>query len=360
MSKSIKVLIVDDSALIRKMLKEIISHAPDMEVVGTASDPLIAREKIKRLHPDVLTLDIEMPKMDGISFLKKIMSLRPMPVIMISTLTEKGAQVTMDALAIGAFDFIAKPQVNDEAELLDYEQEIVEKIRAAATSNIAKVERSTFRDSKPAATSLYDNFVPYKNFIATIGASTGGTEAIKEVLSALPANCPPIVIAQHIPESFSHSFARRLDLCCAMNVHEAMHGERIKSGNVYIAPGGQHLYVKRDGTGCVCQLSGGVLVNRHRPSVDVLFASVAEVYGRRSCAALLTGMGADGAKGLLQLKQAGAHTMVQDQATSVVWGMPGVAVSMMAHNEQLPLDKVAKSILYQSGKAESGKALLKG
>ncbi|PCI43544.1 MAG: chemotaxis response regulator protein-glutamate methylesterase [Moraxellaceae bacterium] len=350
MSADIKVLIVDDSALIRKILSEIINTAQGMEVVGTASDPHIARDKIKKLSPDVLTLDIEMPKMDGISFLKKIMSLRPMPVIMISTLTEKGAQVTMDALSIGAFDFIPKPRMDEQSKLLHYQQEIVEKIRAAAASNIARIDRGQRKKASQTATGEMAGYTPSSGYMLAIGASTGGTEAIKDVLMGMPANCPPIVIAQHIPESFSTSFARRLNSCCPIHVHEAINGENILPGHAYLAPGSEHLYVKKKGAGFVCQLSAGELVNRHRPSVDVLFESVAKACGNQVSAALLTGMGADGAKGLLKIKQAGGYTVVQDQATSVVWGMPGVAVSMQAHQEELPLLKVASGLLKHSGK----------
>ena len=350
MPADIKVLIVDDSALIRKILSEIIHTAPGMEVVGTASDPHIAREKIKKLSPDVLTLDIEMPKMDGISFLKKIMSLRPMPVIMISTLTEKGAQVTMEALSIGAFDFIPKPKMDEQNKLLSYQQEIIGKIRAAANSNIAQIDRGQRKKPKRTTTSELAGYIPYSGFMLAIGASTGGTEAIKDVLMGMPANCPPIVIAQHIPESFSASFARRLNSCCPIHVHEAVNGENILPGHAYLAPGSEHLYIKKKGAGYVCQLSAGELVNRHRPSVDVLFESVAKECGNKVSAALLTGMGADGAKGLLQIKQAGGYTVVQDEATSVVWGMPGVAVSMHAHKEELPLLKVAGGMLKYSGK----------
>ncbi|MCG8613486.1 MAG: chemotaxis response regulator protein-glutamate methylesterase [Pseudomonadales bacterium] len=339
-----KVLIVDDSQLIRSILTEIINSAGDLQVVGTAIDPYDAREKIKSLLPDVITLDIEMPKMDGISFLKNLMRLRPMPVVMISTLTEKGAPATLEALALGAVDYIAKPKANEANALNAYANDIIEKVRVAANANVQAPTRNTDPGKQPRSGAQME----FRNDACiAIGASTGGTEAIKEVLMSMPLNCPPIVIAQHIPPVFSTTYAERMNRTCGITVKEAQSGDILAPGAAYLAPGDDHLLLKRKGAQYVCELSKADPVNRHRPSVEVLFDSVASVVGEKSVAALLTGMGADGAAALLRLKQAGAFTIAQDEQTSVVWGMPGVAVKLGAAEKVLPLKQVGRALLGQ-------------
>jgi len=348
----IRVLIVDDSALVRRILSEVLSADPALEVVGTASDAYMARDKIKQLNPDVLTLDVEMPKMDGVTFLRNLMRLRPMPVVMVSSLTEHGAEVTLDALAVGAVDYLPKPKIDIAATLTDYADELRAKIRSAAA---ARVRPYTGAASAPgvngvaprlgvdavlARSSARRQFRTTERIIA-IGASTGGTEAIKEVLVQLPADTPGIVITQHIPKAFSAAFARRMDACCQMTVYEAEDGQVILPGHVYIAPGDQHLLVVRDGARYVCRLDDGPPVNRHKPSVDVLFRSVAQQAGRNAVGVILTGMGKDGAVGLKEMREAGGPTIAQDEATSVVWGMPGEAVAIGAAAETLPLGQVA-------------------
>lgn len=338
----IKVLIVDDSALIRSLLKTLIDADHRLEVVTTANDPFDAREKIKKFNPDVITLDIEMPKMNGIAFLKNLMRLRPMPVVMISTLTQAGAPATLEALEIGAVDYLPKPQGDDPHALEAYAKDICEKIYWAAKANVTPVVAVPSKVSTVAAGKLK------AGFIAAIGASTGGTEAIKHVVSSLPENSPPVVIAQHIPAAFSSSFAKRLDGCSAVTVHEAENMQPIVPGHVYLAPGHSHLTIKQSAGGYLCRLDDGPEVNRHRPSVEPLFDSVRQICGKNSMAVLLTGMGADGASALLRMKEAGAHTIVQDEATSVVWGMPGAAFKMGAACEVLALNNIAKAILKRS------------
>jgi len=348
----VRVLIVDDSALVRRILTEVLSADPALEVVGTASDAYVAREKIKQLSPDVLTLDVEMPKMDGVTFLRNLMRLRPMPVVMVSSLTEHGAEVTLDALAVGAVDYLPKPKIDIAATLTDYADELRAKIRSAATARVrpytgaaagnggAAVVPRLGVDAVLAKAPVRRQFRTTDRIIA-IGASTGGTEAIKEVLVQLPADTPGVVITQHIPKAFSTPFARRMDACCQMTVYEAQDGQLILPGHVYIAPGDQHLLVVRDGARYVCRLDDGPPVNRHKPSVDVLFRSVAQQAGRNAIGVILTGMGKDGALGLREMREAGSPTLAQDEATSVVWGMPGEAVALGAAAEMLPLGEVA-------------------
>lgn len=348
----IKVLIVDDSALVRQVLTEILSSDPGVEVVGAAVDPFAAREKIKQLNPDVLTLDVEMPKMDGITFLTNIMRLRPMPVVMISSLTEQGAEITLQALEIGAIDYVAKPKLDVAHGIKEYAAEIIEKVKVASR---AKVRPKDFlvdshvpeRHSADAVIKKkFDNkrFASTEKIIA-IGASTGGTEAIKDVLLGFPADAPGIVITQHIPAQFSRPFAERMDRTCAMNVCEAQDGQQILPGHAYIAPGSHHLMVERSGARYICRLSDGPPVNRHRPSVDVLFRSVAQNAGSNAVGVILTGMGNDGAAGMKEMQETGAPTIAQDENTSVVWGMPGEAVKLGAANEILPLEKIAAKVL---------------
>ena len=355
--KKIRVLIVDDSALIRQLLTEILSSDPEIEVVGAAVDPYAAREKIKALNPDVLTLDVEMPKMDGITFLGNIMRLRPMPVVMISSLTEQGADVTLRALELGAVDFVAKPRLDVVEGMNEYAAEIIAKVKAAAHVPISVLERGASGAEPPPKLSADavlgkatgGHFNTTHKVIA-IGASTGGTEAIKEVLSVLPADAPGIVITQHIPEAFSAPFARRMNGICDMVVKEADDGEPVLPGHVYIAPGSHHLLVERSGAQYFCRLDAGPPVNRHRPSVDVLFRSVAQNVGGNAVGVILTGMGDDGALGLKEMREAGAATIAQDEKTSVVWGMPGEAVKQGGVDHVLPLDKVAGQMLNLVGK----------
>ena len=356
MSKKIKVLIVDDSALVRQMLTEIINSDRELEVVGAAADPLIAREKIKQLNPDVLTLDVEMPRMDGISFLSNLMRLRPMPVVMVSTLTEEGAEITLDALELGAIDFITKPKIDFSNTIQDYAEDLIEKIKVAASANVTTKKKLLSKpqqfeiqkkNNADAILQLNDKKPNYRltDTIIAIGASTGGTEAIKEVLVDMPADSPGIVITQHIPEKFSTSFAKRMDSVCSMKVCEAQEGQQILPGHVYIAPGSHHLLIERSGARYICRLNDGPAVNRHKPSVNVLFRSVANQVGQNAIGAILTGMGDDGAEGLLEMKQTGAFTIAQDEQTSVVWGMPGEAVKRDATQDILPLGKIASRLI---------------
>lgn len=344
--KKIRVLVVDDSSLAQKVITEILSQDELIEVVGAAPDPYIAREMIKKLNPDVLTLDIEMPKMDGISFLRNLMRLRPMPVIMISTLTEKGANVTLEALSLGAIDCVHKPNISDAKSLKDYSHEIIFKVKTAATARL----QATPNKPPAAICRAAPEGHLRNNSIVAIGASTGGTEAIKAVLSMLPAKMPPIVISQHIPVSFSSSFAKRLDSQSNLTVCEASDGQILKPGHAYLAPGDDHLIVEpsRYQGQYLCRLLRSEPVNRHRPSVDVMFDSVAEHFGKQAIGALLTGMGADGARGLLHMRQQGAHTVIQDENTSVVWGMPGAAFKLGACDQVLGLTKIASELVKQS------------
>ena len=351
-SSPIRVLIVDDSALIRQLLTSILSEDEEIEVVGTANDPYIARDKIKILQPDVITLDVEMPRMDGITFLTNLMRLHPMAVVMVSSLTHKGADVTLRALELGVLDFVTKPDL-DVARMLDaFSEEIITKVKTAARVPARIIENKSESAKKviaqlkdlPKVTKGSGHFKTTDKVIA-IGASTGGTEAIKEVLMALPADAPGIVISQHIPPLFSSSFAARMNDCSQMEVCEAQDGQQILNGHAYIAPGSQHLKVVRDGARFICRLDDGPPVNRHKPSVDVMFDSVAENVGNNSVGVILTGMGSDGAKGLKNLHELGVPTIAQDEKTSVVWGMPGSAVELGAIDSILPLDKVAGKIL---------------
>ena len=350
----IRVLIVDDSALMRQMLSAILSTDPAIEVVGTAPDPLVAREKIKALNPDVLTLDVEMPRMDGIDFLGRLMRLRPMPVVMISTLTERGAEVTMRALELGAVDFVAKPRVGLANGLNELATQIVDKIRVAA---VAHVRRSSAVPAGSAAnagaaagapaaassTSLLGRLSTEK--IIAIGASTGGTEAIREVLVRLPADSPAIVITQHMPPGFTTSFAARLNSLCQITVKEAVNGERILPGHAYIAPGGLQFRIARSGANYVAVVEDAPPVNRHKPSVEVLFKSVAAVAGRNAYGIMLTGMGADGAAAMREMKDAGSYNYVQDEASCIVFGMPREAIAHGAADEVLPLSQIAQALI---------------
>ncbi len=342
----IKVLIVDDSALIRSVMSEIIGRQPDMEVVGVAPDPIVARDLIKLTNPDVLTLDVEMPKMDGLDFLEKLMRLRPMPVVMVSSLTERGSEITMRALELGAVDFVTKPKLSIQSGMRDYADMIADKIRAASKARI-KARLIQVAGSTKAAGPLPSirNPLTSSEKLIIIGASTGGTEAIREFLMQMPSDCPGILIAQHMPEGFTRSFARRLDSLCKISVNEAAGGERVLPGHAYIAPGHSHLLLARSGANYVTQLDQGELVNRHRPSVDVLFRSAASAAGKNAVGVILTGMGKDGAAGMLEMKNAGAYNFAQDEASCVVFGMPREAIALGATHEVGPLNALPGMVL---------------
>jgi two-component system, chemotaxis family, protein-glutamate methylesterase/glutaminase len=337
----VRVLIVDDSAVMRQLLSGLLAEDPEIEVVGTAADPHIARERIKALNPDVVTLDVEMPHMDGLTFLRKIMTLRPMPVVMISTLTQRGAETTLEALEIGAVDFIAKPSGGAlAASIADLAEELQRKVKAAARVRVG-VNRLA---AAPPAPRLQRS-AHLKEKIVFIGASTGGVEALKAVLMALPADCPPTLITQHMPPRFTAGFADRLDRQCPMRVSEAVDDQTVEPGHVYIAPGSHHLEIARVGTRRVCRLSDAPPVAGHRPSVDVLFHSAARVCGQSAVGAILTGMGKDGAEGLLEMRQAGAKTLGQDEDSSLIYGMPRVAFERGAVMRQCSLAHMADAII---------------
>ena len=343
-----RVLIVDDSAVVRQMLSEILASDPGIEVVGTAADPLLAREKIKRLAPDVITLDVEMPRMDGLAFLENLMRLHPLPVVMISSLTERGADTTLQALSLGAVDFVSKPKLDVARGLQDYAEEIITKVKTAARSRVRTLSRPVVPQVRlDPATAPKPRSIQFRTTdrLIAIGASAGGTEALRVVLEGMPADAPAVVLTQHLPATFSTAFAERLDKHSAMSVREATDGEAVLAGHAYLPPGGKHLRIIRDGARWRCRIDDGPAVNRHKPAVDVLFRSVAESAGANAIGAILTGMGDDGARGLLELKNAGAPTLVQDEATSVVWGMPGAAFKLGAASEQLPLERIAERLL---------------
>jgi two-component system, chemotaxis family, protein-glutamate methylesterase/glutaminase len=343
----IKVLIIDDSALIRSVLSEIINQQPDMEVIAVAPDPLVARELIKQTNPDVLTLDVEMPKMDGLDFLEKLMRLRPMPVIMVSSLTERGSEITMRALELGAVDFVTKPKLSIQSGMLEYADLIADKIRAASKARVRSRAAHMVKDSeqRPGVLPMMKNPLMSSEKLIIIGASTGGTEAIKSFLEQMPSDCPGILITQHMPEGFTRSFAKRLDGLCKISVSEAAGGERVLPGHAYIAPGHSHLLLARSGANYVTQLDTGAPVNRHRPSVDVLFRSAAINAGKNAVGVILTGMGKDGALGMLEMKNAGAHNFAQDEASCVVFGMPREAIAVGATHEVGPLDELPSRVL---------------
>lgn len=344
--KPIKVLIVDDSAFIREMFFQILSEDDEIEVIGEASDPYDARQKIKDLNPDVMTLDIEMPHMDGISFLEKVMHLRPMPVVMVSTLTQKGADATMRCLELGAVDTIAKPtNQQNRAAILTLKEELTEKVKVAAKANIRGFQKEKITGLQGSAQ------LKASDKIIAIGASTGGVEAIREVLQPLPAEMPPILITQHMPVGFTASFAKRLDTICTLHVCEAEHNQPIKPGYVYIAPGSAHLRLMKSAAGYVCKVGGTEKVSGHCPSVDVLFDSFASVAGKKAIGVILTGMGKDGAIGLKHMRDAGAYTIGQDERSSVVYGMPRAANLNQAVVKELSLPAIAEEILRQSSSA---------
>lgn len=339
----IRVLVVDDSALVRSLLTEIINRQTDMECIGVASDPLVAREQIRALNPDVITLDVEMPRMDGLDFLEKLMRLRPMPVVMVSTLTERGADVTMRALELGAIDFVAKPKLGLADGLRQLTSDITDKIRTAAKAHIKRAPAANAPRPAAAAPSSVGRLSTEK--IIFIGASTGGTEATKDVLMMLPADCPAVMITQHMPPGFTNSYAKRLDGLARINVREATDGERVLPGHAYLAPGGMHMWVERSGANYIARVRDGDPVNRHKPSVEVLFDSAARVVGQNAIGIMLTGMGADGARAMKTMRDAGSYNVCQNEATCVVFGMPREAIAAGAAHEVLPLQQIATHVL---------------
>jgi two-component system, chemotaxis family, protein-glutamate methylesterase/glutaminase len=346
-----KVVVVDDSALVRGLLAEIINRQPDMTCVGAASDPLVAREMIRNLNPDVITLDIEMPRMDGIDFLSRLMRLRPMPVVMVSTLTERGADVTLRALELGAVDFVAKPKIGIADGLRQLGDDITDKIRTAARATVRRLSTpppgtggASASPGSPTPTVASLGRLSTEK-IVFIGASTGGTEATREVLVRLPPDSPAVMITQHMPPGFTRSYAARLDSLCRIRVAEASDGERVLPGHAYIAPGGLHLSVERSGANYIARVRDGEPVNRHKPSVEVLFQSAARVVGPNAVGVMLTGMGADGARAMKELRDAGSYNYVQDEASCVVFGMPREAIAHGAAHEVLPVTQIAPKLI---------------
>ena len=355
----IKVVIVDDSALIRSVMREIISSQPDMEVVGVAPDPIAARDVIRETNPDVITLDVEMPRMDGLDFLERLMRLKPTPVVMVSSLTERGSEITMRALELGAVDFVTKPKISIQSGMHEYAEMIADKVRAASRARVKARQAAPVAGDAQAADSslpLLRNTLASSEKLIIVGASTGGTEAIKEFLVRMPTDCPAILIVQHMPEGFTTSFAKRLDGLCKISVKEAVHGERVLPGHAYIAPGHSHLLLGRSGANYVTELDQGPPVNRHRPSVDVLFRSAATNAGKNAVGVILTGMGKDGAAGMLEMKEAGAWNVAQDEASCIVFGMPREAIAIGAAHEVAPLTELPAKVL-QRINSEGGRAL---
>jgi two-component system chemotaxis response regulator CheB len=351
----IKVLVVDDSALIRSLLKEIIEQDPELQLVGQAPDAYVARDLIKQFNPDVITLDIEMPRMDGLTFLEKLMTARPTPVVMISSLTESGSEATFRAMELGAVDFVAKPKLGIREGMEAYADDIRDKIKAASRARLSKPRAAgKAMDSRDKAPRESRSPIVGTEKIIAIGASTGGTEAIKDVLIDMPADSPGIVITQHMPPGFTRTFAERLNRLSRLHVIEARGGERILPGHAFVAPGDHHLLVERSGANYVTRLSDAPQVHRHRPAVDPMFESVAKCAGRNVIAALLTGMGKDGAIGLKTIREAGGYTVAQDEASCVVYGMPREAVLLGGAEEVLSLEQIAEALMQQVRKRGGG------
>jgi two-component system chemotaxis response regulator CheB len=348
--KKIRVLTVDDSALMRHVLAALLAKDPDIEVIGSAPDPYIAREKIKALNPDVLTLDVEMPKMDGLTFLEKLMRGHPMPVVMVSSLTEAGCQTTLRALELGAVDFITKPKIDLRDGMEDIAHDLIAKVKAAAVAQVSRLgegikgEHHAQHDPRPPLASL-SAMIKTTDRIIAIGSSTGGTEAVKDVLEVMPPNTPPILVTQHMPERFTKTWADRLNSLCRISVKEAQDGDSVLPGHALVAPGGYHMALERSGARYTVRINQDAPVNRHRPSVDVTFASVARYAGANAIGVILTGMGGDGAKEMLTMKQAGAFTIAQDEGSCVVFGMPKEAIKAGAVDKVLPLSEIAGAIL---------------
>lgn len=350
--KKIQVMLVDDSATVRQVLSELLKKHPDIEVIGTASDPIFATEKMKNVWPDVIVLDVEMPRMDGVTFLKKIMAERPTPVVICSTLTESGAKTTMEALAAGAVEIVTKPKLGLKQFLLDSSAELAAAIRAAANANVRRRTPAPRPDVpakmsadvilNPASQAMSDT----TDKVVAIGTSTGGTQALETVLRMLPRTAPGIVIVQHMPEKFTAAFAERLDNVCALEVREAKNGDRVLPGRALVAPGGKHMLLKRSGAQYHVEIREGPPVNRHCPSVDVLFRSVAKFAGRNALGIIMTGMGDDGARGLKEMRDMGAKTIAQNEETCVVYGMPKEAVKLGAVDRSLALETIAPAIVH--------------
>ena len=344
----IRVLTVDDSALMRQVLASLLSKDPDIEVIGSAPDPFIAREKIKALNPDVITLDVEMPKMDGLTFLEKLMRGRPMPVVMVSALTEAGCKTTLRALELGAVDFITKPKIDLREGMEEIAQDLIDKVKAAAQAKVrGKGVGGKGVGGSGVAAPLTSSTAMIKttDTIIAIGSSTGGTEAVKDVLMALPPNTPPILISQHLPERFTKTWADRMNSLCRISVKEAKDADSVLPGHALVAPGGYHMTLVRSGARYSVRINQDPPVNRHRPSVDVMFDSVAQYAGANSIGVILTGMGGDGAKGMLGMKQAGAYTIAQDEASCVVFGMPKEAIKLGGVDKILPLSEIPDAIV---------------
>jgi two-component system chemotaxis response regulator CheB len=345
----IRVLTVDDSALMRQVLATLLSKDPEIEVVGSAPDPYIAREKIKALNPDVITLDVEMPKMDGLTFLEKLMRGHPMPVVMVSSLTEAGCQTTLRALELGAVDFITKPKIDLREGMEEVAQDLISKVKAAAQAKVRGKEGGGRREAEPQASRVLtltsSSMIKTTDTIIAIGSSTGGTEAVKDVLMALPPNTPPILITQHMPEHFTKTWADRMNSLCQISVKEAEDGDSVLPGHALVAPGSYHMTLVRSGARYSVRINQDPPVNRHRPSVDVTFASVAQYAGANAIGVILTGMGGDGAKEMLTMKQAGAFTIAQDEASCVVFGMPKEAIKLGGVDKILPLSEIAAAIV---------------
>jgi len=345
MARAIRVLIVDDSALVRNILSQGLSMDPNIEVVGTAPDPYIARDKIVELQPDVLTLDVEMPRMDGVAFLRKLMPQYPIPIIMVSSLTQRGKQITMEALEAGAVDFVAKPTSNVAAGLSAMLMELRSKVKIASTANVSHWKGKRPITSPKSGSTPSSALAESTDKVIAIGASTGGTEAIRQVIENFPANTPGTVIVQHMPSGFTKMFSDRLNQLCQMQVKEAEHGDRIRTGLVLIAPGGKQMEVVRSGGFYQVRLGGEEKVSGHCPSVDVMMHSVAKHVGTNAVGAMLTGMGQDGAEGMLAMMQAGARCIAQDEASSVVFGMPKVAFEKGGAERLVPLNKISTALL---------------
>ncbi len=343
--KTIRVLIVDDSALIRNVMTEILSQDPEIEVVGAAPDPYVAREKIKALHPDVLTLDVEMPKMDGLTFLQKLMAGHPMPVVMVSSLTEQGAATTLKALEAGAVDFVTKPTLDIQHGMSDLARQIIFKVKAAGQAKVKKRSPPAESHERIKTLAVQSAMIKTTDTIIAIGASTGGTEALRELLEVLPPNTPPIIMTQHMPERFTKSFADRLNELCQIHVKEAQEGDSVIPGQALLAPGNYHMELRRSGARYFVSLNQDPPVNRHRPSVDVMFRSVARYAGGNSLGVILTGMGNDGAAGMLEMKQVGAFNLAQDEASCVVFGMPKEAIRAGGVDKILPLKDLPSAML---------------
>lgn len=345
----IRVLTVDDSALMRQVLATLLSKDPEIEVVGSAPDPYIAREKIKSLNPDVITLDVEMPKMDGLTFLEKLMRGHPMPVVMVSSLTEAGCQTTLRALELGAVDFITKPKIDLREGMEEVAQDLISKVKAAAQAKVRSKGGGGRGEAEPQASRVLSltssSMIKTTDTIIAIGASTGGTEAVKEVLMALPPNTPPVLITQHMPERFTKTWADRMNTLCCISVKEAEDGDSVSPGHALVAPGSYHMTLVRSGARYSVRINQDPPVNRHRPSVDVLFDSVAQYAGANTIGVILTGMGGDGAKGMLSMKRAGAYTIAQDEASCVVFGMPKEAIKLGGVDKVLPLSEIPAAIV---------------